>query len=92
MTVDILNLGDIRYNPEQAAFETLVRILDDGDVFSYPVQLRAPLQADFDIIAHGLTQKARHAHEAPISGMRMVGAAMPAMTDIRAACGRSMAA
>lgn len=91
MTSDCLNLGEIRYNPELAAFEALVRILDNGDVFSYPVQLHAPLQADFSVIARGLTQKARNAHDAPAPGLRLVRTAA-ALAGLPAPCGRVMAA
>ena len=39
MEVEKLNLGDIRYNPEQGAFQALVHVLDRGEVFAYPVHL-----------------------------------------------------
>lgn len=74
MTSEILNLGEIRYNPEQGAFEALVRIFDAGEVYAYPVHIHAPLNADFDMIARGLTQKARKVHRSQAQGLRLVHA------------------
>lgn len=66
-----LNLGDIRYNPEQGAFEATIRLFDQGEVFAYPVQFRAPLTAGFKPVARGLMRKAQKAHASARPGLRM---------------------
>ena len=89
MASEILNLGKIRYNPELGAFEALVRIFDAGEVYAYPVYLRAPLNAEFDVIARGLTQKARRAHRSPATDLRLV---QPRPAPFPASCGPALAA
>ncbi len=63
MQIEKLEFDAIRYNPELESFEAAVRIHDSGHVYRYPVHLRAPLNAEYALIARGLTQKAslRHA-------------------------------
>jgi len=62
MQTDKIQFDDIRYNPERGAFEALVRLHDGGEVFSYPTHVHAPLHAEYEIIARGLTLAARDMH------------------------------
>jgi len=62
MHIEKLEFDAIRYNPELEAFEAAVRIHDSGHIFRYPVHLKAPLNADYALIARGLTQKASSKH------------------------------
>ncbi|SLN72321.1 hypothetical protein ROA7450_04027 [Roseovarius albus] len=71
MQIEKLHLDDVRYNPELSGFEALVRIHEDGAVYSYPCQVNAPLHADFKIISRRLTQKAKTAHKAPSPILRL---------------------
>ena len=65
MLIEKLGFDDVRYNPELSAFEALVQIREEGEVYSYPVHVLAPLHAEFNVIANGLTDKAlRAAHDA----------------------------
>ena len=70
MTYEILNLGEIRYNPTCAAFETLARVFDGVTVHSYPVHIIAPLHADYEVINRGLTQRALEAHRNKAHGLQ----------------------
>jgi len=70
MKTEKLHLSDVRYNPEREAFEALVRIHDAGETFSYPCEVKAPLHAEFSLIARGLAKKAQHMHGAPASVLR----------------------
>lgn len=80
MQVEKLALEDIRYNPELGAFEAAVQIRENGESFSYPAYLLAPLHADFELIARGLTQKALRAHRSDKGhGLRMRSAAAPSV-------------
>lgn len=71
MQTEKLELDQIHYNPERAAFEALVRIHDDGETLSYPVHVAAPLHADFALIARGLTRKAKVLHQSRQGGLRL---------------------
>jgi len=66
MQIEKLEFDAIRYNPEFEAFEAAVRIYDSGHIFRYPVHLNAPLNAEYALVARGLTQKAslRHTQKA----------------------------
>ncbi len=63
MKIEKVQFDSVRYNPEISAFETLVKIHDHGQTFSYPAQVTAPLHAEYGIIARGLAQAARNAHK-----------------------------
>lgn len=63
MKIDRIQFDAVRYTPENGAFETLVRIHDQGQVFSYPAQVVAPIDADFAFVARRLTQAAHRAHK-----------------------------
>ncbi len=71
MQTEKLQIADIRYNPERAGFEALVTVHENGYATHYPAYLSAPLEADFDMIARGLTNKALAAHRSRRPGMRM---------------------
>ncbi len=66
-----LQLENIRYNPEQSAYEARARVYDNGDVFDYPVHVCAPLNAEFSHVTRSLSQKARDAHSAPQGTLRL---------------------
>lgn len=78
MLIEKLGFDDVRYNPELSAFEALVQIREEGEIYSYPVHMLAPLHAEFNIIARGLTDKALRAHRhAPERSMRLRRAPVP---------------
>ena len=62
MLIEKLGFDDVRYNPELSAFEALVQIREEGEIYSYPVHILAPLHADFNVISKGLTDKALRVH------------------------------
>lgn len=64
MKIEQIQFDNVRYNPEHGAFETLVKIHEDGEAFSYPAQVAAPLHAEYGLVARGLAQSARKAHRA----------------------------
>jgi hypothetical protein len=70
MMTETLEYDTIRYNPEHESFEAVVRIHDLAWVYSYPVSLKAHLQADYALVARGLVQKAREQHLSNISALR----------------------
>lgn len=70
MKIATIQFDDVRYNPERGAFEALVRLYDDGQTYSYPSHVCAPLHADFRVIARGLTEAARRAHRGKSPGLR----------------------
>lgn len=81
MKIARIQFGDVRYNPERGAFETLVRIYDDGQTYSYPSHVCAPLNAEFRVIARGLSEAARLAHGAKkpvLRSLRAQSAPLPA--------------
>ena len=63
MKIEKIQFENVRYNPEIGAFETLVKIHDRGQTFSYPAQVVAPLHAESGIIARGLAQAGQNAHK-----------------------------
>ncbi|QEW28678.1 hypothetical protein [Roseovarius indicus] len=78
MLIEKLGFDDVRYNPELSAFEALVQIREEGEVYSYPVHMLAPLNAEFDVIAKGLSDKALRIHRhAPDRAMRLRRAPVP---------------
>lgn len=78
MKIDKLQLTDIHYNAEFECFETKVTIEDGRELFVYPVHIKAPITAEFAVIARGLTEKARKQHRAPNKGMHL---RMPVITS-----------
>ncbi|WP_113912110.1 hypothetical protein [Roseovarius dicentrarchi] len=64
MKIEKIRFDNVRYNPEFGAFETLVKIHDRGQVYSYPAQVAAPLHAEMGLIVRSLAQTASRAHTA----------------------------
>lgn len=78
MRIESLSLSNVRYNPEQGAFEAAASIREKGDSYSYPVQVKAPLNADFGFITRRLSETARQMHRhAPSRGLRLKRAPVP---------------
>jgi hypothetical protein len=81
MKIDRLSVNNLGYNPEEEAFEALVVLNEAGENYAYPVQLRAPLTAEFDFVARKLAEKARQLHRhAPSREMRLRRAPVPAIS------------
>ncbi|MEX1234301.1 MAG: hypothetical protein WEB56_04860 [Roseovarius sp.] len=83
MKIEKIQFDNVRYNPEIGAFETLVKIHDHGQTYSYPAQVAAPLHAEYGIIARGLAQAASKAHKGASGKARLHHAEPPkaAMAD-----------
>ncbi|WP_338549930.1 hypothetical protein [Roseovarius phycicola] len=64
MIIEALAFDTIRYNPEIEGFEASVRIRDAVWMYNYPVHIKAPLTADYALVARGLMQRAREQHKA----------------------------
>lgn len=71
MQIEQIEIDTVRYNPEREAFETLVRIHDGDQSFSYPAHVYAPLNAEFSFVTRALTQFARSAHKRAKPVLRM---------------------
>ncbi|SLN25900.1 hypothetical protein PEL8287_01195 [Roseovarius litorisediminis] len=71
MYIEKLYLADVRYNPELEGFEALVEIRDKTGSYAYPTHIKAPMNADFKMIARSLTQKARKTHLRPDPALRL---------------------
>ena len=78
MKIEKIQFENVRYNPELIAFETLVRIEENGRTFSYPVHVPAPLHAEYGLIIRRLAQAASSAHGEKQPGLRIAHAADPA--------------
>ena len=52
----------VTYNAASRAFEARVSIVDDGELFTYPCALRAPLDMDSPLAARRLVEMARRQH------------------------------
>ncbi len=63
MKIEKIRFDNVRYNPEFGAFETLVKIHDRGQTYSYPAQVTAPLHAEVGLIVRSLAQMASKAHK-----------------------------
>lgn len=63
MNIEALAFDTIRYNPEIEGFEASVRVRDAVWVYNYPVHVKAPLHADYALVARSLVQKAREQHK-----------------------------
>ncbi len=70
MKIEKLSLEDVRYNPERCAFEARVTVHDAGRRFGYPAHFASPLNAEFQVIARGLTEKAIALHKTAKPGLR----------------------
>lgn len=58
----LTRLSRVRYNPAARAFEAAVALHDAGEVFTYPVSLRAPMNADYEAVTSALAELARRRH------------------------------
>ncbi len=63
MKIEKIRFDNVRYNPEFGAFETLVKIHDRGQTYSYPAQVAAPLHAEPGLILRSLAQDASRVHK-----------------------------
>ncbi|MRU15352.1 hypothetical protein FDP25_07925 [Roseovarius sp. A21] len=86
MTDVSVTLSRVRYAPEVPGFSALAHVTEAGVAYRYPVQMAAPLTAEFDTIARALTRRGLSAHRnVSGAGLRMVereqgaGASGPAM-------------
>ena len=70
MKIEKIRFENVRYNPEFGAFETLVKIHDRGQTYSYPAQVAAPLHAEYGLIARSLAQVASRAHKSGCKSAR----------------------
>ncbi|MEC8666737.1 MAG: hypothetical protein VXY45_02775 [Pseudomonadota bacterium] len=59
-------IQNVTYNPASRAFEARVSITEDGEIFTYPCALRAPMDMESTLAARRLVELAlrRHAREA----------------------------
>ncbi len=80
MYIEKIEFDNVRYNPELSAFETLVKVNDGGQAYSYPVHVAAPLHAEYGILARSLAQAGRKAHASANPGIRLAHAADSAET------------
>lgn len=71
MRIEQLHFDQIRYNPEAEGFEARVTLHDHGIAFHYAAFMPAPLTAEFDHIARGLSDRAIATHRSARPGMRM---------------------
>lgn len=57
-----VQIHTVTYNAATRAFEARVSIIDDGEVFTYPCALRAPMDMDSTLAARRLADMARRQH------------------------------
>lgn len=73
MTQAKVTLSRVQYAPEVPGFVALARVHDGGMEYSYPVQMAAPLTAEVETVARGLTRRGLSAHRnATTARLRMV--------------------
>lgn len=70
-----LTLGPVRYNPGTGSFETLAEIAHDGARRAYPVDLPAPVTADFAYVMRRLRARALEMHRSGRAPLRLTHAA-----------------
>lgn len=93
MTDVTVTLSRVRYAPEVPGFSALAHVSEAGVRYSYPVQMAAPLTAEFDTIARALTRRGRSAHRhATGTGLRMVRPAIGTGAPLPASASRGLAA
>jgi len=56
-------IENVTYNPAARAFEARVSIADDGEIFTYPCALRAPMDMDITLAARRLVELAQRRHQ-----------------------------
>lgn len=57
-----VRIADIRYNPAERSFEALAIIHETGEVLTYALSLRAPIDTDFAAVTRLLTALAHRRH------------------------------
>lgn len=70
MQIEKIEFEQVRYNPETGAFETLIKVYEQGLTYTYPTSVTETLYADFDVIARRLTEAAAKAHRAKVPALR----------------------
>jgi len=75
MQIDKIEFDQVRYNPEFSAFETLIRIHDQGRTYTYPTSVKATVYAEFGDIARRLSESAARAHADKYPGLHMTAPA-----------------
>ena len=84
MRIESLNIQNVRFNPEEGAFEALVGLTESGQSYSYPVQVKAPLNAEYGFVTKRLANRAKAMHRhAPVRRMRLRRASVPAEVSPR---------
>ncbi|PJE28002.1 hypothetical protein SAMN06297129_0007 [Pseudooceanicola antarcticus] len=58
----LTRIARVRYNPAERAFEAAVMLHDAGEVFTYPISLRAPLDMEYDAVTRALSELACRRH------------------------------
>jgi len=93
MTNVAVTLSRVRYAPEVPGFSALAHVTEEGLRYSYPVQVAAPLTAEFDTIRSALTRRGLSAHRnVSGAGLRMVQPAQNDGLSGRATASRGLAA
>ena len=68
-----VTLSRVQYAPEGAGFAALAQVHEGGLDYTYPVQMAAPLTAEFDMISRALIRLGLSAHQnAKTVPLRMV--------------------
>lgn len=62
MTHATVTLSRVHYAPEVPGFTALARVHEAGVDYTYPVQMAAPLTAEFKTISHALSRRGLSAH------------------------------
>ena len=57
-----VQIHTVTYNAASRAFEARVSVIDDGEVFTYPCALRAPMDMDSTLASRQLAEMARRQH------------------------------
>ena len=60
---------NVTYNPARRAFEARVVIADGAELFTYPCQLRAPMDMDATLAARRLAEMAGRMHARTVRPM-----------------------
>jgi len=71
MQIEKIEFDQVRYNPELSAFETLIRIHDQGRTYTYPTSVKATVFAEFGDITRRLSESAARSHADKYPGLRM---------------------
>ena len=69
-TPHLTRIATIRYNPATRAYEAAVALHDQGRVFTYPVSLRAPMDAEYETVTRALSEMACRRHRRHATALR----------------------